>query len=326
MNKSLKLFSICATVIFLFTILFSCSKDKSDGNVPDPKKDKWVTDIKKDSLGNQYYVANTYDSKLEIRVKNAAGKIIFSEICPTIDSAEIPVSVSTVITSLVSPSRFISIHDATLSIMLVNDSMDEMKNYVQLLANLNIENKKFYTKKYKVQKPQDWTYKFVYNALAQWNQNTLLVCEGTDHDLNKGGGFMGLGQRGTQLVCYDRDFSVRFTKDIDATEAYIPTTGGDYIPLNDYECIAFRTDGLITRLQIVTSAEDQWAGKKYIVWQVDLKKRNELPADYSVKLKDYNIQDTRVITTYDIYDEAGKFKESRKSEWDLSTGFPRTKL
>src|SRR5690606_36977625 len=132
------------------------------------------------------------------------------------------------------------------------DEMDKQQRYVQLLANINLETKKIYTKKYKVEKPEDWTYKFVYDALAQWYQNTLIVKEGTDRDLNRGGGHMGLGQRGTQLICYERDFSIRYTRDIDAPSAYYPSTGGQYIPINDYERIAFRDDGLVSRVQIVT--------------------------------------------------------------------------
>lgn len=319
--------AVVVSVFLLFAAMISsCTKDaapRPDEYKPGEKTEKWRTQSIKDSMGNQYYAVSTLANKLEIRVDNKEGKTIFSEVCPTIDPAEIPSDKGKAIVVLVSPSKYISINDATFSIKLVLDEMDKQQKYVQLLANINLETKKFYTKKYKVEKPEDWTYKFVYNALAQWYQNTLIVKEGTEYNLNKGGGHMGLGQRGTQLVCYERDFKIRYTKDIDAPYAFYPSTGGQYIPINNFEDIGFRSDGLVSRGQIVTSVEDVWAGKKEIVWQDDLKMSNNIPADYSVRITDYNIQGDEAIAKYTIYDEKGNVKYKRTRKWLLSNGYPR---
>jgi len=312
------------SVFLLFAaMIFSCKKDTPEKFEPERKNEKWRTTAIKDSMGNQYYAVSTLSNKLEIRVDNKEGKTIFSEVCPTIDSTEIPSEKGKAIVVLVSPSKYISINDATFSIKLVLDEMDKQDKYVQLLANINLWTKKIYTKKYKVEKPEDWTYKFVYDALAQWYQNTLIVKEGTEYNLNGGGGYMGLGQRGTQLVCYERDFSIRYTKDIDASYASYPSTGGQYIPVNNYEAMTFRDDGVISRVQMVTSIEDVWSGKKEIVWQNDLKRSSNIPADYSVRITDYNIQGDEAIASYTIYDEKGNVKYKRTGKWALSNGFPR---
>ncbi|KXH84854.1 hypothetical protein [Chryseobacterium kwangjuense] len=314
---------IMGVILLFIVMIFSCGKDTPERIEPEKKNEKWRTTAIKDSMGNQYYAVATINNTLEIRVDSKDGRTVFAEVCPTIDPTEIPADAGKTITVLVSPSKYISINDATFSIKLVLDAMDKQHKYVQLLANINVDTKKFYTKKYKVEKPEDWTYKFVYDALAQWYQNTLIVKEGTEYDLNRGGGHMGLGQRGTQLVCYERDFSTRYTKDIDAPSASYPSTGGQYIPINNYEMMGFRSDGLISRIQIVTSIEDVYAGKKEIVWQNDLKKSSDIPADYSVKITNYNIQGDEAIASYTIFDEKGAIKYNRTGKWALSNGFPR---
>lgn len=316
--------AVAISVILLFTVMiFSCGKDTPGTIEPEKKNEKWRTTAVKDSIGNQYYVVNTLDNKLEIRVDNKEGKTIFAEVCPTIDPAEIPSEAAMVITGVATPNKYISINDATLVLKIVMDDVKIQKKYIQLLANINLDTKKFYTKKYKIEKPEDWTI-VDYNNVVHWYQNTLLVREGTDYDLNRGGGFMGLGQRGTQLVCYERDFTIRYTKDIDANLASYPSgSGGQYIPINNFEDMAFRSDGLISRVQIVTSVEDEWAGKKDIVWQNDLKKSSNIPADYSVRITDYNIQGDEVIASYTIFDEKGNVKYKRTGKWALSNGFPR---
>lgn len=321
--KSVVVVSVC---LLFATMISSCTKDaapRPDEYKPGEKTEKWRTQPIKDSLGNQYYAVSTLTNKLEIRVDNKEGKTIFSEVCPTIDSAEIPLDANMVLTGVATPNRYISINDATLTLRIVMDDVKVQEKYIQLLANINLETKKFYTKKYKVEKPEDWTV-VPYNNVVHWYQNTLLVREGTDYNVNRGGGFMGLGQRGTQLVCYERDFSIRYTKDIDASYASYPQgSGGQYIPVSDYETMGFRSDGLISRVQIVTSVEDVWAGKKEIVWQDDLKKSNNIPADYSVSVTDYNIQGDEAIAKYSIYDEKGNVKYKRTRKWLLSNGSPR---
>lgn len=306
-------------------VLFSCGKSDSDVEPIDLKKDKWVTSKILDSLGNSYIVAATYDSKLQIRVEDAKGVLLFSEYCPTIDSTEIPVRADSVIVTLVAPNKYINVNDASMSIILPGTKKDGY-DHVQLLANLSLDTKKFYTKKYKVEEPLDWSYVWWNDAVVQWYQSTILVREGTQEYLN-GGGFMGLGSRGSQLVCYERDFSVRYVKDIDVTAAYYPYSGGNYIPINNTEDMGFRTDiGLITRSAILVSTEDQWAGVKPIVWQVDLKHALSLPSNYEVKITDYNIIGDLVRTTFETYDGSGKLVSTLTRDWDLRTGMPRTKL
>ncbi len=146
----------------------------------------------------------------------------------------------------------------------------------------------FYTKKYKVEHAHDWTFVMFHNGVAQWYQNSIIVREGTDFDLTNGG-FMWLGTRGRQLVCYERDFSVRYIKDIDVTAANYPSAGGYYIPVSNTDEIVFSRGGLIMRSAILVSVEDAWVGVKPIVWQVDIKKVHSLPADFSVRLTDYTI-------------------------------------
>ncbi|WP_333577073.1 hypothetical protein [Sphingobacterium sp.] len=300
--------------------LFSCKKDTPD--VPEKKNEKWRTEAKTDSVGNQYYVVNTLDNTLEIRVDNKDGKTIFTEVCPTIDSTEIPEDMRNLIFYLVAPNRYVNSNNATLSLKIFLDGFELQKKYVQLLANIDLDSKKFYTKKYKVEEPLDWAYVGRNVSLVQWYGNSLLVREGTDKDLNRGGGFMGLGQRGTQLVCYERDFSIRYTKDIDASDAYYPSGDQPIIPINNYEYMLFLNDGYVGRMQIVTSVEDKWAGKQVVIWRDNLKETNNIPADYSVKITDYNIQNNVVSASYNIYDEKGQLKEKRSRKWAISNGMP----
>ncbi|MGJ1412018.1 hypothetical protein ACR78Z_20300 [Sphingobacterium thalpophilum] len=316
-QKNLGILSAC---LLMACFLFSCKKDGPDGS--EVKNEKWRTEAKTDSMGNQYYVVNTLENTLEIRVDNKDGKNIFSEVCPTIDASEIPESSKKLFTYLVSPSKYINSNHATLSLRLILDDLEIPNKYVQLLANIDLDSKKFYTKKYKVEEPLDWSYVDYNISLVQWYQNSLLVREGTDKDLNRGGGNMGLGQRGTQLVCYERDFSVRYTKDIDATDAYYPSGGSGNIPINNDEYMTFIPEGVVARLQIVTSVEDKWAGKQPLIWKDNLKETNNIPADYSIKITDYNIQNNVVSASYNIYDEKGQLKEKRTRKWAIGNGMP----
>ncbi len=316
-EKSLGILSV---YLLMACFLFSCKKDTPD--VPEKKNEKWRTQAKTDSVGNQYYVVNTLDNTLEIRVDNKDGKTIFSEVFPTIDSTEIPSDMRNLIFYLVAPNRYINSNNATLSLKIFLDGFELQKTYVQLLANIDLDRKKFYTKKYKVEEPLDWAYVGRDDALVQWYGNSLLVREGTDKDLNRGGGFMGLGQRGTQLVCYERDFSIRYTKDIDASDAYYPSGNLWNIPINNYEYMLFLNDGYVGRMQIVTSVEDKWAGKQAVIWRDNLKETNNIPADYSIKITDYNIQNNVVSASYNIYDEKGQLKEKRSRKWAISNGMP----
>jgi len=316
-QMSLGILSVC---LLMACFLFSCKKDTPD--VPEKKNEKWRTQAKTDSVGNQYYVVNTLDNTLEIRVDNKDGKTIFSEVCPTIGASEIPENSSKLFTYLVAPSKYINANHATLSLRIVLDNIDIQEKHIQLLANIDLESKKFYTKKYKVEEPLDWTYKVLDNQLVQWYGNSLLVREGTEKDLNRGGGYMGLGQRGTQLVCYERDFSIRYTKDIDASDAYYPSGNLWNIPINNYEYMLFLNDGYVGRMQIVTSVEDKWAGKQTVIWRDNLKETNNIPADYSIKITDYNIQNNVVSASYNIYDEKGQLKEKRTRKWSIGNGMP----
>jgi len=296
-EKSLGILSVC---LLMACFLFSCKKDTPDA--PVERNEKWRTQAKTDSVGNQYYVVNTLDNTLEIRVDNKDGKTIFSEVCPTIEASEIPENSSKIFTYLVAPNKYINANQATLSLRIVLDNIDIQEKHLQLLANIDLDSKKFYTKKYKVEEP--------------------LVREGTDKDLNRGGGFMGLGQRGTQLVCYERDFSIRYTKDIDASDAYYPSGNLWNIPINNYEYMLFLNDGYVGRMQIVTSVEDKWAGKQAVIWRDNLKETNNIPADYSIRITDYNIQNNVVSASYNIYDEKGQLKEKRTRKWAISNGMP----
>ncbi|WP_367210998.1 hypothetical protein [Sphingobacterium sp. R2] len=316
-EKSLGILSVC---LLMACFLFSCKKDTPD--VPEKKNEKWRTQAKTDSVGNQYYVVNTLDNTLEIRVDNKDGKTIFSEVCPTIDSTEIPSDMRNLIVDLVAPNRFINRDQASLSLEIVLDDLETRNKYIQLLANIDLDSKKFYTKKYKVEQPLDWAYVTFPYSLVQWYGNSLLVREGTDKDLNRGGGYMGLGQRGTQLVCYERDFSIRYTKDIDASDAYYPSGNLWNIPINNYEYMLFLNDGYVGRMQIVTSVEDKWAGKQAVIWRDNLKETNNIPADYSIKITDYNIQNNVVSASYNIYDEKGQLKEKRTRKWSIGNGMP----
>ncbi|WP_313188649.1 hypothetical protein [Sphingobacterium siyangense] len=316
-QKSLGILSVC---LLMACFLFSCKKDTPD--VPVKRNEKWRTEAKTDSLGNQYYVVNTLDNTLEIRVDNKDGKTIFSEVCPTIEASEIPESSRKLFTDLVAPSKYINANQATLSLRIVLDNLDIQEKHIQLLANIDLDSMKFYTKKYKVEEPLDWTYVTFPYSLVQWYGNSLLVREGIDKDLNRGGSYMGLGQRGTQLVCYERDFSVRYTKDMDASDAYYPSGGLWNIPINNYEYMLFLTEGVVARVQIVTSVEDKWAGKQPLIWKDNLKETNNIPADYSIKITDYNIQNNVVSASYNIYDEKGQLKEKRTRKWAIGNGMP----
>lgn len=324
MFKLIKKQPVYILLIFATAIIISCSKDRRE--VEEVNNDKWVSSKEADSTGNRYFVAATKNDKLQIRVENAEGKIIFSADCPTIEPLEIPATDEKVAIALSPPNKYISANDASLSIWLSKKDERYDRQYVQLLANINLETKAFFSKKYKVEKPLDWSFAMFNAGVAQWYQNTLLVREGTDEDISVGG-FMGLGRRGRQLVCYERDFSIRYTKDIDVTAAYYPGSAGTYIPISNTERIGFGVnDGTIARLAILVSVEDQWAGVKRIVWELDLKKVNSLPADYRVKITDYNIKGDLVTTTYSIFDGAGKLIRSETRDWDIKTGMPRTQL
>lgn len=312
-------------VLYLIILtLFSCKKDNSDKEI-DLKKDKWISYAIADSSGNTYFVAATFDRKLQIRVKSPGGTILFSGDCVAIDSSEIPLSPRMVSIALTPPNEYINKNDASLSVRLNKGEYPDYKPYVQLLANISLDTKAFYTKKYKIEQSLDWSFVMFNDGVAQWHQRSIIVREGTDEDLTNGG-FMWLGRRGTQLVCYERDFSIRFIKDIDATAAYYPRAGGNYIPVSNTDDIGFRRDGLITRSAILVSVEDEWAGVKPIVWQVDLKRTHNLPANYSIRITDYNVKGDLVTATYEIFDESGKLVETKEEEWDIHTGTPKKKL
>lgn len=321
MLKLISKHSLYSLVLLTTITIFACKKD-----VPETEKstDKWMSRKIADSTGNQYFIASTINNKLEIRVENEKGELIFSKECPTIDSNEIPSSGEKATLALTPPNKYISKSDASLSILLHKKQGNDQREYVQLLANLNLETKVLYTKKYKVENPFDWTFAMFYDGVVQWYQNTLLVREGIDGDILGGGGFMGLGARGTQLVCYERDFSVRYTKDIDVTAAYYPRAGGHIIPINNNEYMGFDMDGRFGRLAILVSSADQWAGVKPTVWELDLKKVHSLPQDFQVKITDYNVKGDLVTTDYSIYSEAGKLVSKESKVWDLKTGTPRT--
>jgi hypothetical protein len=323
MLKLISKHSLYSLLLLTAMTIFACKKDVSE---IEKSTDKWVSRKIADSTGNQYFIAATLKNKLEIRVENNKGELIFSKECPTIDSIEIPLSTEKVAIALTPPNRFISKSDASLSIFLIKKQEDDQREYVQLLANLNLETKVLYTKKYKVENPLDWSFAMFYDGVVQWYQNTLLVREGIDRDVHGGGGFMGLGSRGTQLVCYERDFSVRYTKDIDVTAAYYPRAGGHIIPINNNEYMGFDMDGRFGRLAILVSSADQWAGVKPTVWELTLKKVHGLPQDYQVKITDYNVKGDLVTTDYSIYSEAGKLVSKESKVWDLQTGTPRTRI
>ncbi|MDF2514840.1 MAG: hypothetical protein K0R59_136 [Sphingobacterium sp.] len=319
MNKMKK----CKLIILLFFLLaltYSCKKDNLVLGVlgVNQQEDRWITGKKIDSAGNTYCFAYTHFNTLELRIHDKGGKELLTKTC-VLDSSEIPEHASNVYVSFVIPNRFIGAHDATLSIALFQDEAERSNKYVQLLMNVNTETKKLYIKKYTVDSPDDWGHQASEGALVQWYQNTLLVKEGADADLNITGGILGEG-RGTLLVCYERDFSVRYTKNIDANNAYYPVSRRNYIPVSDFEAIYFREDGLIARERMVTSAAEA-AEMRPTVWRIDFKQFSKLPADYAVKLKSYNLQDNTVLTSYDIFDEKGAFKASVTKEWDAGTGF-----
>lgn len=322
--KKFKLITIC---LLLITV-GACKKS----NEPEPETidhnrqtDKWTTAKQADSAGNTYYFARTEGNTLELRIYDKEGKVLISQPCTTIDASEIPEQVSDVVVFLVSPNRFIAKNDATLSITLVGNKVEKTSKYVQLLVNINTETKKFYSKKYKVEKPQDWACKASSAAVVQWYQNTLLVKEGPDANLNPNGGFSGEGNRGTLLICYERDFTVRYTKNLDANDAYYPISRDNYIPVSGTEAIYFREDGFITKEQMVTSAKEEAEGKRRIAWRIDLKLYSKVPADYSVKLKSYNLIYETIVTTYDIFDEKGGFKRTVTEEWNVNSGFLQRK-
>lgn len=309
------------SLLFLLAIISACKKDVKE---PVKSTDKWVSEKLVDSVGNKYFIANTLNKKLEIRIENNKGELIFSKECPTIDSTEIPISAEKVSMTLSIPNKYISKNDVSLALFLVTKMDDNHREYVQLLANINLETKAFYTNKYKVDDPSDWTFVIFNDAVAPWYQNTILVREGSDGDVYGGGGSMGLGARGTQIVCYNRDFSVRYTKDIDASAAYYFKSDGTYIPISNTDRIRFDVnDGKFSRLALVVSREDEWAGVKPLVWQVDLKSFHKLPQDYWVKITDYNVTGDLVGTEYSIYDQIGKLVSKESKVWDLKTGMPK---
>ncbi len=188
--------SILLIILFTSLVLYSCRKD--DGPAVGPRKDKWVSYKVADSSGNLYFVAATFDSKLQVRVKSPDGKIIFSEYCPTVDSEELPVSSSTVSVALTPPNKYINKNDASLSVLLRKNNYPNVRPYVQLLANISLGTKAFYTKEYKVEQAHDWAFVMFHNGVAQWYQNSIIVREGTDFDLTNGG-FMWLGTPGKAI-------------------------------------------------------------------------------------------------------------------------------
>lgn len=315
-QKNVTLLCICLSMALL---LFSCKKESS--KLPEVRIEKWRTTAIKDSTGNKYYVVNTLANRLEIRVDDKEGKTIFTEICSTIDSTEIPKYYDDLIVFLVAPSKYININQATLSLRMYNGDLKKQNTYVQLLSNIDLKTKTSFTKTYRVNKPTDWAYIDYNQGVVQWYENSLLVREGTEYSLNEVGG-MGLGQRGIHIVCYERDFSIRYTKEINASDAYYPIGGGRIIPVNNYEYIFFGINGVIDRLQIVTSLADKWEEKKPVVWRYDLKKDSDVPMGYSVKMIDYYIQENTGIVKYEIYDRQDKLQGEKTKKITLTNGIP----
>ncbi|OOG19742.1 hypothetical protein BWD42_07525 [Sphingobacterium sp. CZ-UAM] len=304
--------------------LGACNKDNGAGIsvIPTEDSDIWVSTERMDAAGNHYYVAYTAFHTLELRIRDRQGEEIISHTCG-VEPSEIPAYASNVFLNLVVPNRFIGADDATLSIALYSDEAELRPQYVQLLLNINVQTKKIYSKKYTITSPADFAYKASEGALVQWYQNTLLVKEGRDVELNAHGGMLGENGPGSVLVCYERDFTERYRLPIDAGQSYLPIARDNYIPLNDFEAIYFRGDGLISRERMVLSASEEARGKRPVVWQIDLRRHSKMPVDYTVKLNHYDLRNGIVETQYAIFDKTGRFVKMLQKNWNVENGYPQ---
>lgn len=311
-------------------LILSCKKNSDPAPDQDQLKDVWeyTKEWLRDSTGNSYYLVATHDKKLQVRVKNSAGDILFEEYLATIDSTEIPAKIgSNVGMFLTAPNPYISPKDASLSIGLSNIQSTGDTSQLQLIANIDLETGKIYEKKYKPKNDEDLTYIENGYSVVQWYQNTILVREITKKELADGG-FMGLDRsRGTRLVCYERDFTLRYEKNIDVAAASYPSNRATFIPINNNERISFGGNlGLITRYAILVSQEDLWRNVQPIVWQVDLKTSENLSQTDVVRVTHCDIKGYSVFATYEVYDSSGKFIKKNNGEWDVRNGFPLKKI
>lgn len=317
--------SIIALTFFALGMLFFASCDKNKNIDGDFKKEKWQSDVKKDSFGNQYSYIVTYNDKLELQIKDPSGNVLLKHSYDQIDSLQFIKDKYKIAFELTAPNQRINSDEATIAVFVnYDDDLDNGKpRYSQVITNVNLKSTQVFTKLYKVRAKTNLGCVMFNGAVVQWYNGSILVREGTDNDLRGG----ELGGRGTELVCYNKDFTVRYKKDIDLNYAYYPASYYHYIPINETEYIltgiAENSSGVISRSSILTSWEDQYVnGIKPVIWQVDLKAVEKLSSGKNIKIDDYRIINDKLKVNYSVYDNGGALARKVEHNFYLSNGMP----
>lgn len=301
-------------MISIGLLLFSCSKKDPFGPL-DPKRDKWELPSLKDNTGNSYTFAATYDGKLELRIRKPDGSRLLSYAYENVDSS--PLIKSNVSFQLADPKKHIDINMATLS-MTISYSPVKLQ---QILANVNLQSQQVYTKVYPISSYSDLGYNDYKGAVVQWHKGSILVREATHGELMNMEHF--LAARGTRLVCYNTDFSLRFTKNINLNMAYYPYNYEEYIPLNNTEYLSFDiAAGIIRRSFLSTSTDDPYNWDRPYKWELDLSKVERLPSGYKVKIDDYSLTADQMEVKYSTFDRDGKLVKTITHHWEVLTGMP----
>lgn len=317
--------SFFALMALTLGTIFFASCDKSKDTVAESKKDKWQSEVKKDSSGNQYSYVVTYNDKLELHIKGPSGNVILTHSYDQVDSLQFIKDKFKIAFELTAPNKRINSEEATIAVFInYDDDLDNGKpRYSQVITNVNLKSAQVFTRLYKVRSKTDVGCAMFNGAIVQWYNGSVLIREGIDNDLRGG----ELGSRGTELVCYNKDFTVRFKKDIDLNYAYFPTSYYHYIPVNETDYIltgiAGNSSGVISRNAILTSWEDQYInGIKPKIWQVDLKAVEKLPSGYTIKIDDYSIVNDKVKVNYSVYDNGGGLLRKVEHHFYLNSGMP----
>lgn len=317
--------SFLALIVLTLGTMYFVSCDRDIDTVTDSKKDKWQSDVKKDSLGNQYSYVVTYNDKLELHIKSPSGNEILKYSYDQVDSLQFIKDKYKIAFELTAPNKRINIEEATIAVFInYDDDWDNGKpRYSQVITNVNLKSTNVFTKLYKVRSKTDVGCAMFNGGIVQWYNGSVLIRQGIDNDLRGG----DLGSRGTELVCYNRDFTVRYKKDIDLNYAHYPASYYQYIPINETEYIltgiAENSSGVISRNAILTSWEDQYINRiKPKIWQVDLKAIEKLPSGYAIKIDDYSIIGDKVKINYSVYDNTAALVRNVAHHFYLDSGMP----
>lgn len=295
-------------------LLSSCSK-KDPFDSLDPKRDKWELRSLKDGSGKSYTFAATYDGKLELRVRKPDGSLLLAHAYENVDAR--PLIKNDVSFQLTVPKKHIDINMATISTTIGSSPI----KVLQILSNIDLKTQQIHTKVYDISSYNDLSYNITEGSVVQWHKGSILVREATQGELL--GKAHPLAMKGTRMVCYNTDFSIRFAKEMTLTMPSYPSAHQEYIPLNNTEYLSFNiSTGIIRRAFLSITNGDSYHPDLTFKWELDLGKVEQLPSGYKVKIDDYSLTADQMEVKYSIIDRDGKLVKTVTHHWEVLNGMP----